>query len=178
MTTAAVWLRVSTTDQDSDNQAPDIAQFTAHHGYDVRATFRVDDSAWKNGGGPEYRAALDALLNDAWRGEFTVLVVWALDRITRNGPEDALRLIRRLRECGCVLVSVKEPWLNGSPEVTDLLVAFAGWMAERESARRSERIRAGLARRAAEGRPIGRAIGAKDRKPRKTDGYKARYAAR
>ena len=45
------------------------------------------------------------------------------------------------------MVSVKESWLNGSPEIQDVLVAFAGWMAEQESARRSERIKAGLARR-------------------------------
>ena len=38
--------------------------------------------------------------------------------------------------------------------------AFAGWMAERESARRGERIKAGLARRQAEGKPVGRQPGA------------------
>jgi DNA invertase Pin-like site-specific DNA recombinase len=40
--------------------------------------------------------------------------------------------------------------------VQDLLVAFAGWMAEREPARCSERIRAGLVRRRAEDGPVGR----------------------
>ena len=60
-----------------------------------------------------------------------------------------------------------------SPEIQDVLVAFAGWMAEQESARRSERIKAGLARRAAEGLPIGGAVSrrGKDRKPRQTEGY-------
>jgi DNA invertase Pin-like site-specific DNA recombinase len=46
---------------------------------------------------------------------------------------------------------VRESWLNGSPEVQDVLVAFAGWMAQMESRRKSERIKAGLARRQAEG---------------------------
>jgi DNA invertase Pin-like site-specific DNA recombinase len=86
-----------------------------------------------------------------------------------------LRLIRQFRERGCTIVSVKESWLNGAPEVQDVLVAFAGWMAQQESARRSERIRAGLERRKAAGLPVGRARGAKDAKPRKRSGYVASW---
>jgi putative DNA-invertase from lambdoid prophage Rac len=73
-------------------------------------------------------------------------------------------------------VSVKESWLNAAPEIQDVLVAFAGWMAQQESARRSERIRAGLARRRAEGKPVGRQPGAADKKPRKRSGYVASWA--
>jgi DNA invertase Pin-like site-specific DNA recombinase len=172
MTPAAVWYRVSTGDQETDNQVPDVARFCEHHGYAIAREFTLSDSAWRNGeGGAEYRGKIHQALDGAWRGDYKVIVVWALDRITRKGPEDALRLIRQFRERGCTLVSVKESWLNSSPEVQDLLVAFAGWMAERESARRGERIRASLARRAAEGKPLGRAPGAKDRKPRRTAGY-------
>jgi hypothetical protein len=39
VTAAAVWLRVSTGHQDSDNQVPDLERFTAHHGYDVAETY-------------------------------------------------------------------------------------------------------------------------------------------
>jgi DNA invertase Pin-like site-specific DNA recombinase len=104
-----------------------------------------------------------------------VLVVWALDRITREGAEGALRIIRQFRERGCIIVSVKESWLNGSPDVQDILVAFAGWMAQQQSTRRSEQIKAGLARRQAQGKPIGRQPGSADSKPRKRSGYVARW---
>jgi DNA invertase Pin-like site-specific DNA recombinase len=164
-TKAAVWLRVSTDHQDSDNQVPELDTFLAHHGYAEAAHYVVSDSAWKDGtGGPEYRKILQAAMDAAWRGEFSVIVVWSLDRLTRGGAEDALRLIRQFRQRGCTVVSVRESWLNGTPEVQDVLVAFAGWMAERESARRSERIRAGLARRKAQGLPVGgRKPGSKNR---------------
>jgi DNA invertase Pin-like site-specific DNA recombinase len=175
MTDAAVWVRVSTDRQDSDNQVPDIERFTAHHSYTVVERYQVSDSAWKNGGGPEYQAILNGALGDAHAGKFSVLVVWSLDRIVRQGPEEALRLFRLFREAGCTVVSVKEAWLNGSPEVQALLISFAGWMAERESARRSARIKAGLERRKAEGLTVGRQAGAKDKKPRKRSGYVARY---
>lgn len=180
---AAVWFRVSTAEQEAGNQAADIEQFTVHHGYTVTATYTVDDSAWHDGtGGAEYQAQLAAALQDAWQGKFSVIIVWALDRITRKGAEDALRLIRQFRERGVTLVSVHEDWLNGSPEVTDILVAFAGWMAEQESRRRSERIRAGIARRRAdvEAGKIddhvgGRKPGSRDKRKRRTDGYRARW---
>jgi putative DNA-invertase from lambdoid prophage Rac len=95
------------------------------------------------------------------------------------GAEGALKIIRQFRERGCLVLSVQESWLNGSPEVQDVLVAFAGWMAQQESARRSERIKAGLARRRAEGKPVGgRKPGSKDRKPRRTDGYVAAWERR
>jgi DNA invertase Pin-like site-specific DNA recombinase len=48
-------------------------------------------------------------------------------------------------------------------------------MARAESARRSERVRAGLARRKAQGEPVGRRAGSKDRNPRRRSGYVARW---
>jgi putative DNA-invertase from lambdoid prophage Rac len=112
-----------------------------------------------------------------------VIIVWALDRITRLGAEDALKLIRQFRERGVTLVSVRESWLNGSPEVQDVLVAFAGWMAQQESRRHSERVRAGMERARCEGTKSGRPIGGrqrrtKDRKPRPRAGYVAEQARR
>lgn len=177
---AATWLRVSTDHQDSANQLPDIERFAEHHGYDITATYKLDDSAW-NGGkdGGEYKATLQRALDEAWQGKFSVLVVWSLDRLTRGGAEDALRLIRQFRERGCTLLSVKESWLNASPEITDVLVAFAGWMAQQESNRRSERVKAGMARAKAQGRVVGgRKPGAKDKRQRRTDGYAVAWERR
>jgi DNA invertase Pin-like site-specific DNA recombinase len=175
VTDAAAWYRVSSGHQDSDNQVPDVEGFAGHHGYRLAATYQVSDTAWKNGGGPEYKATLKRALDDAHAGKFSVLIVWRLDRICRNGAEEALRLIRLFRERGCVLVSVGESWLNGSPEVQDVLIAFAGWMAAEESRKRSERIKAGLARRKAEGEHVGRVAGARDKTPRKRSAYVAAW---
>ena len=52
------------------------------------------------------------------------------DRIVRDdesGAEAALRIFRQFRQRGCMVVSVRESWLNGSPEVQDILIASAGW---------------------------------------------------
>jgi DNA invertase Pin-like site-specific DNA recombinase len=176
MAKAAAWYRVSTGHQDADNQVPDVEHFASHHGHELAGRYQVSETAWLGGKDTgEYRAALQRALDDAWAGKFSVLIVWALDRITREGAEGALRIIRQFRERGCTVVSVRESWLNGSPEVQDILVAFAGWMAQQESARRSERIRAGLERRRAEGKPVGRQPGAADKGQRRRSGYVARW---
>ena len=173
---AAVWLRVSTDEQEHDNQVPDVQAFAAHHGYSIAKTYQLDDSAWKDDtGGPLYRATLAQALADAHAGKFKVLVVWALDRITRLGAEDALRLVRKFRERGVTLLSVQEPWLNGSPEIADVLIAFAGWQAQQESRGKSARVKIALAKRRAAGLPVGRQPGAADRKPRKRSGYVAAW---
>jgi DNA invertase Pin-like site-specific DNA recombinase len=170
-----VWYRVNIGSQDSDNQVPDVETFTGHHGYQIARTYTVSDSAWKNGGGAEYKAALAQALDDAHAGRFTVLVVWALDRIVRDGAEEALAIFRQFRQRGVTVVSVKESWLNGSPEVQEILISFAGWMARMESQRRSERTKMGLDKRRAEGGHVGRKPGARDTKPRKRSGYIKAY---
>jgi len=56
-----------------------------------------------------------------------------------------------------------------------VLIAFAGWMAGREPARTSERIKAGLAKRAAQGKPAGRRPGSKGTKACKRSGCVAAW---
>jgi DNA invertase Pin-like site-specific DNA recombinase len=162
---AAIWARVSTDHQVVDNQVPELERFCAHHGYEITRQYLLTDVSAYNGA---TATAIRAMLDDAYRGEFDVLVVWALDRLTREGIEELLKLVRQLRERHVTLVSLQESWLNGSSEVTELLIAMHGWMSHQESARRSERIKLGLARRRAEGKQVGgRQKGATDRKPRK-----------
>lgn len=166
---AAIWARVSTDHQTEANQLPDLERFCEHHGYEISKRYLLSDVSAFNGA---HRETLKQALDDAYRGEFSVLVVWAVDRICREGIEELLKLIRQLRERHCALVSIQEPWLNGSDSTTELLAAIAAWVANQESARRSERIKAGLARRRAEGKPVGgRKPGSKDRRPRSCEGY-------
>ena len=106
---------------------------------------------------------------------YEVLLVFALDRLSREGCEATLRCIREFRERGVRVLSLNEAWTDRPEAMQDLLGAFFAWMAQQESARRSERVRAGVARRKASGLPIGRLPGARDLKPRRVSGYYARY---
>jgi putative DNA-invertase from lambdoid prophage Rac len=106
------------------------------------------------------------------------VLIWALDRLSRRGIEDTLSVLRRLAEHEADVWSLQEDWLRTSdPAMRELLIGIFGWMAGQESKRRSERIKAGLARRKAEGKPVGgRVAGAKDKHKRGSDGYFAAWS--
>lgn len=165
---AAVWARVSTDEQDVTNQLLELAQ---HREYEVVKTYSLTGSAWKG----EHTATLKQALRDAHRGEFQVLVVWAIDRLSREGIEATFRAVRQFREAGVTIISRQEEWLAGDERSQELLLSVAAWIAQQESQRRSERTKAGLAKRKAQNLPVGRQPGAVDRKPRKRSGYVARW---
>jgi DNA invertase Pin-like site-specific DNA recombinase len=98
----ALWLRVSTSGQHTENQAG-LAAWAARRGLRVVAVHELSDSAWTaaNGKGREFDAARRDLLRDARSGRVRVVLIWALDRLTRRGPEDALSYVRQLTESGC-----------------------------------------------------------------------------
>jgi putative DNA-invertase from lambdoid prophage Rac len=105
-----------------------------------------------------------------------VLLCWALDRISREGVEVTLGILRRFHAAGAPVWSLRESWTEtADPHMAELLASIYAWMAKAESTRRSERTKAGLARRRAEGKPVGRQPGAKDTRPRKRSGYVARW---
>jgi DNA invertase Pin-like site-specific DNA recombinase len=119
---AAIWARVSTDRQHEDNQIPDLERLCEHRGWQIARRYEIADASAYKG---EHRRALQRMLDDAHRGEFSALVIWAVDRLCRQGIEELLRLIRELRERNVSLVSHQEPWLNGSDATTELLAAVA-----------------------------------------------------
>jgi len=66
-------------------------------------------------------------------GEFDIMLVWSLDRLSREGPEAMLSVLRRFREVGVTIESLQEPWVNGTSEMQELLASTMGWMAGVES---------------------------------------------
>lgn len=178
-TRCAIWVRVSTADQKAANQLPELRAVARARGLDVAAEITTEDSAWQSSGrkGGEFDTSRATLLNGAQMGEYGTVLVWGLDRLSRRGAEDMMGYVRRLTSTGCRLISIKDPWVESlsDPMVREILLGIFGTLARFESERRSERIRAGLARRKAEGQPVGRQPGAKDKKPRKRSGYVARY---
>lgn len=173
---AAIWARVSTDEQDTDNQLLVLREWAERRGLEVEQEFVTEDSAWAsngNGKGAQFDKARTELINGARLGRYQVVLIWALDRLSRRGIEDTLNVLRRLAEHEADVWSLQEDWLRTSdPAMRELLIGIFGWMAGQESKRRSERIKAGLARRKAAGLPVGgRVPGAKDKRKRSSDGY-------
>ena len=76
---AAVYARVSTYDQEVENQLGELRRFVDARGWEAREY--VDEGV---SGAVEQRPALDELVRDAKRRRFDVLVCWRLDRLGRS----------------------------------------------------------------------------------------------
>lgn len=168
----AIYARVSTQEQEEKNQLPAIQALIERRGFEPVRIYQEQASAWSAGHQKEF----SRLEKDATAKEFSGLVVWSLDRITREGPGRILQIVEKLEKAGVMVISVQEPWTEAPSEVRPLLLAFYGWAAQMESKRRSERTKAGMLRKKLNGGKIGRRPGSKDRHKRRTDGYKLRQA--
>ena len=167
----AIYARVSTEEQHTENQVPILLDYAKKRGWEVVKSYQEEVSAWKSGRQKE----LKVLLKRASYRDYDILLVWALDRLTREGIGTIMNLVNNFRTYDCQVISYQEPWLEQSGPMADLLTAITGWAAEFGSKRRSERVKAGMARRKARGLPIGRQPGAKDKGKRKRLGYFERY---
>ena len=168
---AALYLRVSTKEQTTDNQLQPLEQFCKQRDYEIVKIYAENESAWQAGHQKEWAC----LMHDAESRRFNAVVVWALDRITREGVSSIFMKIQTLRRYGVMVISVQESWLEGLGEMSDLFVAMLAWVANFESRRRSQRTLAGLARAKAQGKKLGRPTGSKDKVRRKRGGYYNRY---
>ena len=117
-----------------------------------------------------HQRVLSGLLRDAQRGKFQAVLVWAVDRLSREGGLAILSLVRRFKSCGVRVLSYWESWTEAPGELAELLFAFTGWVARMESQRRSERTKAGLARVRAQGKKLGRPRGSKDKRKHRRRG--------
>jgi DNA invertase Pin-like site-specific DNA recombinase len=92
---AALYLRVSTDGQTTDNQRLALEAVAVHRGWTVVATY--EDAGISGAKGRDKRPGLDALLKDATRARFDVVLGWALDRLGRSLADliDTLRTLEQ-----------------------------------------------------------------------------------
>lgn len=160
---AAVYLRVSSNEQSTNNQFPALEAYAKNRSYEIVRVYEEEESAWKSG----HQRELANLMADARQRRFQVVLVWALDRLSREGALAILSLVHKLSIYGVKVLSYQESWTEAPGELAELLYALSGWVAKMESKRRSERTKAGLARVKAQGKRLGRPLGSKDRRKRK-----------
>jgi len=149
---AAIYARVSTKDkgQDVENQIVQLRRYAAKQGWAV--DLFVDHETGKHAD----RAQFQGLFKSASRREFDVVLVWALDRFSREGVAETFIHIRKLLTYGVQFESYTEPHFRTSGPAGELMMAIGAWIAKQERVRISERTKAGLAVARAKGRIGGR----------------------
>lgn len=170
----AAYLRVSTQEQTTANQSPAIEAWVKSRGHDLVEVYAENESAWRVG----HQRELARLLSDLRGGKrkYDYLLVWSLDRLTRQGIASILGLVNTFKAHGCQVISIQESWTEQSGPMAELLYSIVAWVAKFESDRRSERVKAGQARAVKQGKRLGRPKGSKDRRRRRRSGYLLRYA--
>jgi len=146
---AALFLRVSTVDQHPETQLHDLPQMAAQRGYAITQEYTDRIS-----GAKARRPGLDNLMQDARRGRFEVVLVWACDRIARS-TRHFLAVLDELNRLKIEFVSFRESIDTGGP-LGRAIVVIIGAIAELERNLIVERVRAGMRRARLEGRHIGR----------------------
>ena len=146
---AAVYVRVSTHDQEVENQLEELRRFVEARGW--QAHEYVDDGV---SGALDRRPALDELVRDAKRRCFDVVVCWRLDRLGRS-LKHLIVLLDGLQALGVAFVSLAEG-IDATTPAGRLQMHILGAISEFERARCAERVRAGLARVKRQGRRLGR----------------------
>lgn len=149
----AIYVRISTNGekQDLENQLQPLKEWAARLGDPSPLIFSDEAS-----GSKADRIGLNQALEGAHKRTYDTLLVWALDRLSREGIARMAGYLERLRASGVRVLSHQESWLDTAGPVSDLLIAIFGWVAQQERARLRERTLAGLARAKAQGRGGGR----------------------
>jgi DNA invertase Pin-like site-specific DNA recombinase len=141
--------------QDPENQLQPLRKFCDAMEWEIKAEF-VDRAS----GGSADRPQFQAMLSEVKQRHFDMVLVWALDRFSREGMTSTLKYIKVLKDYKTGLKSLQESWLDTSQEgMGELMIAFLSWAAAEEKRKISERTKAGLQRKKLEGKVLGRPKG-------------------
>ena len=99
---AAIYVRVSTVEQETDLQEHELQEYCERRGWSC-ALYRDKGQS----GAKKDRPALTAMMNDLRRRKIDVVVVWALDRLARS-LKQLLSIAEECRSVGVDLVSLKQ----------------------------------------------------------------------
>jgi DNA invertase Pin-like site-specific DNA recombinase len=154
----AIYGRVSTDGQTTDNQLVALREVAARRGWEVAETYA--DHGISGAKGRDKRPGFDRMLKDASRRKFDVVMAWAIDRMGRS-LRDLIDTIEHLEATGVDLY-LDQQNIDTTTPAGKLLFHVTGAFAEFERSMIRQRVNAGLARARAQGKRLGRpAIDAK-----------------
>jgi DNA invertase Pin-like site-specific DNA recombinase len=154
---AAIYLRVSTGEQTTNNQRRELEAAAEVRGWHVAAFY--EDAGISGAKGRDKRPGLDALLKDATRRKFDVVMAWSVDRLGRSLAD----LVTGLQELHDARVDLflHQQAVDTTTSSGKAMFQMLGVFAEFERSMIKDRVNAGIARIKAgaatkSGKPIGR----------------------
>lgn len=154
-TRVALYARVSTDKQSTENQLRELREVAARMHWEVVGEYI--DHGISGAKSRKDRPRLDALLKGIARKEFDIVAAWSVDRLGRS-LIDLVELLQELHSMGTDLY-LHQQGINTTTPAGKALFGMMGVFAEFERGMIRERVNAGLARARKHGTKSGNAIG-------------------
>ena len=152
MRRAALYLRVSTNEQTTENRERALREAAGRMRCEVARVY--SDHGVSGAKGRDKRPAFDRLCRDAARREFDIVMAWSVDRLGRS-LQDLIGFLSEIHSLHIDLY-LHQQGLDSTTPSGKALFGMLGVFAEFERAMIAERVRAGLARARANGAKLGR----------------------
>jgi DNA invertase Pin-like site-specific DNA recombinase len=147
----ALYARVSMdeTDKDSrryqepENQLEPLRDWARTMKYEI-----IEEYVDRGSGADANRPRFKEMINDAMQMRFKAILVWRLDRLTRETMSIVVARIQNLKNRGVAVMSLQESWFDTRSEnpMSELVLAVMSWAASEERRKISERTKAGIKR--------------------------------
>ena len=157
---SALYVRVSTTKQDADNQLIQLREYCRKCDMAIFQEY-IDVISGKENSRPSY----DRLFQDAHKKLFDIVLFWDLSRFSRSGTLFTLQKLKELENLGIEWESYQEPYIKSVGQFKDVVLSVIATVAKLEREKISERTKAGLRGKVNVGKR------GKDKKPRNRAGY-------
>ena len=152
MRQVAIYTRVSTDHQTTENQERELRAIATRMDWEIVNVYR--DEGISGAKGRDERPAFDALCKDAARRQFDMVMAWSVDRLGRS-LQDLVGFLSELHALGIDLM-LHQQGLDTTTPAGKAMFQMMGVFAEFERAMIRERVKAGLDRARAQGKRLGR----------------------
>jgi DNA invertase Pin-like site-specific DNA recombinase len=148
----AIYTRVSTSSQTTENQLRELRAVAERHGWQVAAEFT--DAGISGTKGRDQRPGLNGLLEGVTHRDFDKIMAWSVDRLGRS-LKDLLVFMGELKAKGVDLY-LHQQSLDTSTPAGKAMFQMLGVFSEFEREIIRERVLSGLERAKARGKKLGR----------------------
>ncbi len=152
MRRVAIYLRVSTGEQTTENQRRELDAVAEAAGWQITQIY--EDAGISGAKGRDKRPAFDQLCKDATGRKFDLIAAWSVDRLGRS-LQDLVAFLGELNALGIDLY-LKQQGLDTTTPSGRAMFQMLGVFSEFERAMIAERVKSGLARARANGKRLGR----------------------
>jgi len=148
----AIYLRVSTNEQTTENQYRELQERAERSGWEIVKVY--EDQGVSGAKGRDKRPQFDQMLKDATRKEFDLVMSWSVDRLGRS----LLNLIEFLNELHSLKVDLylHKQGIDTTTPAGKAIFSMLGVFAEFERSMIQERVKSGIERAKANGVKLGR----------------------